>query len=138
MIALEPSRARVLVVEDDPDNRTVIERLLRMAGVGPGSYTAIEGDAAAYLASSGKDFDLVFLDLQLPKKDGYAILGEIRADARLAPMRVVALTANVSRHEMERCRDAGFNGFIGKPIDGRRFSALLRKILMGEGVWTED
>jgi two-component system cell cycle response regulator DivK len=138
LIALEPSRARVLVVEDDPDNRTVIERLLRLAGVGPRSYVAIEGDAAAYLLRSGEDFDLVFLDLQLPKKDGYAILDEIRSDPALAPMRVVALTANVSRREMERCREAGFDGFIGKPIDGRRFSALLGKILKGDAVWTED
>jgi two-component system, cell cycle response regulator DivK len=138
MIETEPSRARVLVVEDDPDNRTVIERLLRLAGVGPGSYASIGGDAAAYLSASTESFDLVFLDLQLPKKDGYAILGEIRADPRLAPTRVVALTANVSRREVERCRGAGFDGFIGKPIDGRRFSALLRKILLGEPVWTED
>lgn len=138
MSALEPSHARVLVVEDDPDNRTVIERLLRLAGVAPYSYVAIEGDAAAYLGRSGEDFDLVFLDLQLPKKDGFAILGEIRSDPALAPMRVVALTANVSRREMERCREAGFDGFIGKPIDGRRFSALLSKILKGDAVWTED
>jgi two-component system, cell cycle response regulator DivK len=138
MNAIDPSTARILVVEDDPDNRTVITRLLRMAGVSPGSFAAIEGDAAAYLAASAERFDLVFLDLQLPKKDGYAILGEIRADPRLASIRVVALTANVSRREVERCREAGFDGFIGKPIDGRRFSEILSMILRGEAVWTED
>jgi two-component system, cell cycle response regulator DivK len=142
MSALEPSLARILVVEDDPDNRIVITRLLRMAGVDPLSYAAIEGDAAAYLAAElsagAPPFDLVFLDLQLPKKDGYAMLREIRSDPSLAPLRVVALTANVSRRELERCRDSGFDGFIGKPIDGRRFSELLRRILGGEGVWTED
>jgi two-component system, cell cycle response regulator DivK len=135
---LEPSEARVLVVEDDPDNRTVIERLLLISGVSKDSYVAIEGDAAAYIASSGRSFDLIFLDLQLPKKDGYAILGEIRSDPSLAALRVVALTANVSRREVERCREAGFDGFIGKPIDGRRFTELLRMILRGEEVWTED
>jgi len=134
----EPSRARILIVEDDPDNRTVIERLLLLSGVGRNSYASIEGDAAAYIVASGQSFDLVFLDLQLPKKDGYAVLGEMRADPKLAGMRVVALTANVSRRELERCREAGFDGFIGKPIDGRRFSELLRRILAGEGVWTED
>lgn len=138
MNEIEFSLARILIVEDDPDNRTVIERLLRLAGIGLGSFASIEGDAAAYLAGAKESFDLVFLDLQLPKKDGYAILEEIRADPRLAPMRVVALTANVSRREVERCRAAGFDGFIGKPIDGRRFSALLRKILKGEAVWTEE
>jgi len=109
-----------------------------MAGVGSDSFAAIEGDAGAYLARTGKRFDLIFLDLQLPKKDGYAILSDIRAEPRHAATRVVALTANVSRREVERCRKAGFDGFIGKPIDGRRFSELLRKILEGEAVWTED
>jgi CheY-like chemotaxis protein len=138
MIALEPQNAHVLVVEDDPDNRTVIERLLRMAGVNPSLFISIEGDAAAYLAASGEIFDLVFLDLQLPKKDGYAVLSELRADPRLASTRVVALTANVTRREVEHCRETGFDGFIGKPIDGRHFSAYLRMILQGEAVWTED
>jgi two-component system cell cycle response regulator DivK len=135
---IERLDARVLVVEDDQDNRIVIERLLRLAGIGQDSYVAIEGDAATYLAGRSDTFDLVFLDLQLPKKDGYAIIAEIRMNPRLAALRVVALTANVSHREVERCRDAGFDGFIGKPIDGRRFSALLRKILKGEGVWMED
>jgi CheY-like chemotaxis protein len=138
MIELEPPNARILVVEDDPDNRTVIERLLRMAGVSPRSFVSIEGDAAAYIASSGESFDLVFLDLQLPKKDGFAVLSELRSDPRLSSMRVVALTANVTRREVERCRESGFDGFIGKPIDGRHFSAYLRMILKGEAVWTED
>ncbi len=138
MSALHPSGARILVVEDDPDNRIVITRLLRMAGVAPNSFIAIEGDAGEYLGRSGEDFDLVFLDLQLPKKDGYEVLADIRADSRRAATRVVALTANVSRREVERCREAGFDGFIGKPIDGRRFSELLCRILKGEAVWTED
>lgn len=138
MIAPQPQDARVLVVEDDPDNRTVIERLLRLAGVRPGAFASIEGDAASYLAETGERFDIVFLDLQLPKKDGYAVLDEIRSDPRLSSTKVVALTANVTRREVERCRSAGFDGFIGKPIDGRRFSGLLRRILEGEAVWTED
>jgi two-component system cell cycle response regulator DivK len=135
---LEPSSARILVVEDDPDNRIVISRLLLMAGAQPESVAAIEGDAGDFLARAGREFDLVFLDLQLPKKDGYAVLAEIRSDSRRAATRVVALTANVTRREVERCREAGFDGFIGKPIDGRRFSELLRRILKGESVWTED
>jgi len=136
--SIEPSQAEVLVVEDDPDNRTVIERLLMISGVDKDSVASIEGDAAPYLAASSRRFDLVFLDLQLPKKDGYAVLDEIRSDPGTAGLRVIALTANVSHREVDRCREAGFDGFIGKPIDGRRFSALLRRILAGEAVWAED
>jgi len=122
-------------VDDEPISRRAIVYAVEKEHLQ--SITAEDPNAAFKLLEE-KKFDLVFLDLQLPKKDGYAILEEIRADPRLAPMRVVALTANVSRREVERCRAAGFDGFIGKPIDGRRFSALLRKILKGEAVWTEE
>jgi two-component system, cell cycle response regulator DivK len=137
-MSVEPREAKVLVVDDDADNRTVISRLLRLSGVSPDRFSEVEGDAAEYLAGSADGFDLVFLDLHLPKKDGYAVLAEIRADPRLAGTRVVALTASVTRSDIKRCREAGFDGFIGKPIDGRRFSELFKRILSGESVWTED
>jgi two-component system cell cycle response regulator DivK len=135
---LDVASVRVLVVEDDADNRTVITRLLRLAGVGPERLAAIEGDAASYLAGPGRGVDLVFLDLQMPKKDGYAVLAELRAEKETSGLRVVALTANVTRRDVERCRRAGFDGFIGKPIDGRRFVEVFGRILEGESVWTED
>jgi two-component system, cell cycle response regulator DivK len=138
VIPVQPSSARILVVEDDPDNRIVISRLLLMAGVSAESVAAIEGDVGGFFALTGREFDLVFLDLQLPKKDGYAVLSELRSNPLLSSTRVVALTANVTKREVLRCREAGFNGFIGKPIDGRRFSELLQKILDGESVWMED
>jgi two-component system, cell cycle response regulator DivK len=137
-MSVEPREAKVLVVDDDEDNRTVISRLLRLSGVSPDRFSEVEGDAAEYLARAAGDFDLVFLDLHLPKKDGYAVLAEIRADPRLAGTRVVALTASVTRLEIQRCREAGFDGFIGKPIDGRRFSELFKRLLSGESVWTVD
>jgi two-component system cell cycle response regulator DivK len=133
-----PREAKVLVVDDDADNRIVISRLLRLSGVSPERCCEIEGDAAEYLARSGTKYDLVFLDLQLPKKDGYTILAEIRANPEISKTKVVALTASVTHHDIERCKAAGFDGFIGKPIDGRRFSELFKRILSGEAVWTED
>ncbi len=138
MKALEAREARVLVVEDDSDNRTVISRLLRLSGVAPDNLAAIDGDAAAYLVRTGAQVDIVFLDLQMPKKDGYAVLWELRESFGDRPMRIIALTANVMHRDIARCRDAGFDGFIGKPIDGRRFSELFNRILAGEAVWTED
>lgn len=133
---LNAGNVRVLVVEDDPNNRIVISRLLRLAGVGEDRYFEVDGDAAGFLREKGSEIDLVFLDLQLPRKDGYKILAELREDVRTAGLIVVALTANVMRQDIERCRNAGFDGFIGKPIDGRRFADMLGKILRGESVWT--
>lgn len=133
---LDPATVRVLVVEDDENNRIVISRLLRLSGVPKERVYEAEGDAAAWLRGSGAEVDLVFLDLQLPRKDGYRVLEELRADPGTAGLRVVALTANVMRADIERCREAGFDGFIGKPIDGRSFGAVLGRILAGESVWT--
>jgi two-component system cell cycle response regulator DivK len=133
-----PREVKVLVVDDDADNRIVISRLLRLSGVSPERCCEIEGDAADYLSRSGTKYDLVFLDLHLPKKDGYTVLAEIRANPELSKTKVVALTASVTHYDIERCKAAGFDGFIGKPIDGRRFSELVKRILSGEAVWTED
>lgn len=127
---------RILVVEDDRNNRLVISRLLRLAGVSDDRIFAAEGDAFAFLSSRGISVDLVLLDLQLPGKDGYSVLGEIRADPATRDLQVVALTANVMRQDIERCRAAGFDGFIGKPIDGRRFKETFARMLSGESVWT--
>lgn len=132
---LTVENVRVLVVEDDPNNRIVIQRLLRLAGVAPERILETEGDAEVFLKERGAEVDLVFLDLQLPKKDGYKVLAELRADPERARLKVIALTANVMRSDVERCRAAGFDGFIGKPIDGRRFGELLTRIFAGESVW---
>jgi two-component system cell cycle response regulator DivK len=129
-------QARVLVVEDDPNNRLVITKLLQLAGVPAGNIFAVEDDIASYLHTRPPgSVDLILLDLRLPKKDGYAILSELRADPALADIRIVALTANVMRQDIMRAQAAGFDGFIGKPIDGQRFPAMLRDILAGQSVW---
>jgi two-component system cell cycle response regulator DivK len=127
---------RVLVVEDDENNRLVISRLLRLSGVSDDRIFTAGCDASGFLSSGRAEVDLVLLDLQLPGKDGYAILGELRSDPATRDLMVVALTANVMRQDVERCRAAGFDGFIGKPIDGRRFKETFARILAGESVWT--
>jgi two-component system cell cycle response regulator DivK len=126
-----------LVVEDEPNNRLVVVKLLQVAGVRPQNIVEIEGDAATFLQGRPPNsVDLILLDLQLPDKDGYTILRELRADPALAGIPVVALTANVMRPDVERAQAAGFDGFIGKPIDGRRFPEWVRRLLAGEAVWT--
>jgi two-component system cell cycle response regulator DivK len=133
---IAPHQARVLVVEDDPNNQLVVTKLLQLAGVSAENIFAIGGDAVSYLQTLLPDsIDLILLDLRLPKKDGYTILSELRADPAWADMRIVALTANVMRSDILRAQAAGFDGFIGKPIDGQRFPAMLRDILAGQPVW---
>lgn len=131
-------QARILVIEDDPNNRLVAVKLLQVAGVSPNHITeASEGTtAAATLHTMPTDnLALILLDLQLPGKDGYTILRELRANPALAHTPIVALTANVMKSDVEQARMAGFDGFIGKPIDGRRFPDQIRRLLAGEPVW---
>ena len=132
-----PQQARVLVVEDDPNNMLVATKLLEVAGVPSENIFTSEGDPLPYLRQElDSDLDLILLDLQLPGKNGYTILQEIRSDPQLDGITVVALTANVMKHDIEQARQAGFDGFIGKPINGPRFQQWIPRILAGESVWT--
>ena len=135
-MTIQPVDARVLVVEDDDNNRLVATMLLRVAGVLPENIFAVEGDPLPYIQEHLMNrLDLILLDLQLPGKDGYLILQELRADPHLRQTSVVAMTANVMKSDVEKAQEAGFDGFIGKPINGPRFSEWVRLILAGERVW---
>ena len=131
--ALIPQEATVLVIEDDANNRLVVVKLLMFTGVLPANVIEIGGDPAGVVLP--ERIDLVLLDLQLPGKDGYAVMQELRANPAVGDAPIVALTANVMREDIERARMAGFNSFIGKPIDGRRFPDWIRRLLAGEEVW---
>jgi two-component system cell cycle response regulator DivK len=75
--------------------------------------------------------DLVLMDIQLPDKDGFALLQEIR-DSRFRQLRVVALTAHAMSGDRERALEAGFNGYITKPLDIRNFPLQVQRALDGE------
>ena len=127
--------AIVLMAEDHPDNLFVAVELLRRAGVrschgyvsGRELFTAID--------RMDEPIHLILLDIRMPQEDGYTILKQIRAAPRLADTRVVALTANVMPDDVEKAREAGFDGFIGKPINHKRFAQQIARILAGEMVW---
>ncbi|HSH04344.1 MAG TPA: response regulator [Anaerolineae bacterium] len=133
----EPSEATVLIVEDDENNQLVLRKLLQLAGIKPDNMAAIDSHVIPYLENNyPHGVDLILLDLQLPGKDGYAILKELRAHAAYKDTTVAAVTANVMRHDIEAVHQAGFDGFIGKPIDARRLPEWIHKLLRGESVWT--
>ena len=79
--------------------------------------------------------DLMLLDLHMPREDGSMLLRRIRDVPRLANTRIVAVTANVLPMHVEQAREAGFDGFIGKPIDRHRFPQQIKRLLRGESVW---
>ncbi|MEJ2551940.1 MAG: response regulator [Anaerolineales bacterium] len=78
--------------------------------------------------------DLILMDIRLPYEDGYEALRKLRA-SRLKDIPVVAVTAYASEAQMKKARKAGFDGFIGKPLDADRFPEQVHRIASGEQVW---
>ena len=131
---IESKEAYVLVIEDDPSNLMVITDLLRLVGVRYINSRA-SGWQGIKLAESLPRLDLILLDIQLPREDGYTILEQIRSHPKLKATKVVAVTANVMPQDEARARAAGFDGFIGKPLDFDHFPQQIKQILAGDTVW---
>jgi len=122
----EHEHSLILLVDDHPTNRDVIARQLAKAGYA--CLSAVDGEEGLQQWRSGR-FALVLADIHMPRMDGYAMTGAIRtAEQRggLARTPVIALTANVSKGEAERCIAAGMDDFLGKPVSIAQLAAKLR------------
>ncbi|MFN2130358.1 MAG: response regulator [Anaerolineae bacterium] len=133
---VDPISARVLVIEDNIYNYTLIARLLKFLGVEHVEWSRTGRQLVAdQVADSLSDVDLVLLDIHLPHEDGYLTLERLRASDHMSGTRVVAVTAEATEGNMRRAREAGFDGFIAKPIDPDRFPDQVKAALRGEQVW---
>ena len=122
--------ARILVVEDSPDNMKLFRTLLALSGH---QVTGVPGGEGLLETIDRYAPELVLMDIQLPGKDGFALLGEIRKSPHAA-LRVLALTAHAMSGDRERAMQAGFDGYITKPIDIHTFPELVTRALAGEAV----
>jgi signal transduction histidine kinase/DNA-binding response OmpR family regulator len=113
-------QCRVLIVDDNPDNRRLIAYFLRDAGA---EVHAVESGAQALETWQALAPDLVLMDIQMPHMDGYATTRALRERGCRAP--IVALTAHAMASERERCLVSGFDGYGSKPIDRRRLVDLV-------------
>lgn len=100
--------------------------LLRMSGYEVS--TARDGAAGLQCARTAH-FDLVMSDILMPNMDGYELARRFKADAALAKTPLIAVTALAMRGDRERIIDAGFDGYISKPIDPPRFLGEIRRYL---------
>lgn len=124
--------ARILIVEDSLDNMKLFRAVLAQKGHEVTELTGGEGLLTTIDVAAP---ELVLMDIQLPGKDGFALLQEIRESAHRG-LRVLALTAHAMTGDRERALQAGFDGYITKPIDIRSFPDQVRRALAGEGVMT--
>lgn len=128
-----PSETTVLVVEDNVSNFVLIARMLGYLGIHCEWKTS--GYEVVEYADTLPHLDLILMDIRLPYEDGYGALQKIRSAEHLKSIPIVAVTAEASQEQMRKAREAGFDGFLGKPLDPDRFPEQIRRILGGEQVW---
>ncbi|NDJ86817.1 MAG: response regulator [Chloroflexi bacterium] len=133
-LPVDPSEAHVLVVEDNVPNFVLIARMLAFMGVQRCEWKT-SGWQVVQFADTLPQIDLVLMDIRLPYEDGYQALQKIRAHDRLKDTRVIAVTAEASEEQMRKAQEAGFDGFLGKPLDPDRFPEQVQRILQGDQVW---
>ena len=90
-------------------------------------YTTDLGEEGLDLAKL-YDYDIILLDLNLPRRDGREVLKEIKKDAQLCRIPVVVLTTTDDKVEIQRCYDLGCNVYITKPVDYESFAGAIRQL----------
>ena len=114
--------ARILIIEDSPTNMMLAVDVLESGG-----HTALQATRAAAgidIARQEKP-DLILMDIQLPDMDGMAATRVLKADPQTSAIPVFALTASAMKGDRERILEAGFDGYIEKPIRYKDFLAAV-------------
>ena len=131
-----PKGATVLVVEDNVSNFVLIARMLGYMGIHCEWKTS--GYEVVEYADTLPRLDLILMDIRLPYEDGYGALKKIRNSETLKNTKVIAVTAEASVDQLNKSKNSGFDGFIGKPLDPDRFPEQIKRILAGDAVWEID
>ncbi|MCG6938750.1 MAG: response regulator [Gammaproteobacteria bacterium] len=122
--------AKVLLVEDNPINQMVAQKMLEKVGLKP---VLANNGVEALKQLNEQSFDLVLMDCQMPEMDGFDATREIRKlDLRTLnsrPVPVVAMTANVMSGDRERCLEVGMDDYIGKPVQRDQLTSVIKKWL---------
>ncbi|MEI7836735.1 MAG: response regulator, partial [Planctomycetota bacterium] len=122
-------RGRILLAEDGQDNQVLISMILRKAGaevdIAANGRLAVEAVESA--RASGKPYDIILMDMQMPEMDGYEAAAVLRALGVETP--IVALTAHSMSSDRQKCLDAGCSEYATKPIQRREFLSLIAGLL---------
>ena len=119
---------RVLVAEDNAVNRELIRELLELRGFEVSE--ACDGQEALQMIEASLP-DILLLDLGMPKLDGFGVIKKVRENPQLAGLPVLAVTAYAMRGDREKVLDAGFDGYVSKPINAAALSQAMESLLGG-------
>jgi CheY-like chemotaxis protein len=124
----ENHRIRILLAEDHALNQTLAVRLLEKRGY---SVTVAPDGQAAVEAFQAGGFELVLMDIQMPRMDGFQATAAIRESEKLTGRRIpiVAMTAHALVGDQERCLASGMDGYVSKPIRTSELFATIEKML---------
>ena len=118
--------ARILIVEDQEDNRMIMRDVLSSAGYE--LIEAVNGEDGVKLAHSERP-DLILMDIQLPIIDGYEATRRIKGSAELKSIPIIAVTSYALSGDQTKARAAGCDGYISKPFSPRELLARVREYL---------
>lgn len=126
--------ARILLVEDNPDDVDLTIEAFRENGFSHELYVVEDGlEALAFLRRQGSHAeaprpDLILLDLNLPKQSGHEVLAKIKGDPALSTIPVVVLTSSAAEPDVKRAYELAANGYVTKPAGLEEFFGLVRAI----------
>jgi two-component system, cell cycle response regulator DivK len=125
-MAQPEEKSTILYVEDNPDNRLLVKRILMAE-----NYELLEATNAAQAINLLETTtpDLILMDINMPDMDGYTLTTKIRSMPGLARVPILALTANVMRGDKEKTLEAGCDGYIQKPLDVDQLVREIEKFL---------
>lgn len=119
-------KGRILLAEDSPANQVVSMALLDRAGF---EVDVVENGQQAVEAFVENDYDLILMDLRMPLLNGLEATRTIRSREDGGTIPIIALTANASKHDVDRCRASGMDDFVAKPVDKKRLLSVLERYL---------
>ncbi len=121
--------SHILLVEDNKVNMEIMSKILSMFGC---QVTVAENGLIAVEAVRTRSFDLIFMDCQMPEMDGFEaarIIVSLKAEGKIDPVPIVALTANALKEDRERCLESGMDDYLSKPVRKSSLEAILLKWL---------
>jgi CheY-like chemotaxis protein len=117
---------KILIIEDNLPNHELVEYLLKSAGYA--TLSAWDGVEGLHMAQETQP-DLILCDLQMPRMGGYELVQLLKADVQLRKIPIIAVTASSMSGDSTKAMEAGFDGYISKPIEPETFIKQMEDFL---------